>query len=364
MLKSIDRIPREFRWGLLFPILFLNGWLLFLLVDYVQPLMSMVLIAGLMAFIMEFPLVYLEHKGISRGWSLGMVFLLAIAIIVIVTLTLIPMLAHQLQALATALPAWLDSLESFLNQLDGWAVSQQLNINWSQLSSQLTNQLTDELQAVSSQIGPLLTGSFDSVLTTFFTLVFAVFLLLGGEQVYEGILSWLSPWWRNEFRTTFRDTFKAFIVGRLLLGVIYSVALVIIFGFMKVPLALLSGIILGMSSILPFFGTVSTVIIGGIYLVQNFWLGVKVIVVAFVLGQLNDVVLYPKLVGKAVDLNPVWLLIAVLIGFKLAGILGLLFATPIASFIKKMFNKKQVRQTNKRMVLATEGAYPNSEIDR
>ena len=344
MMSASLKIPRELRWGLFLPVFMLNLWMLFIAIDFVQPLFSILLTSSLLAFILDIPLKSLERRNVPRGLSIALVILLGVVGLALLGFTVIPRLIHDVQIIARDMPEWLNSFGDRLSVLDSWAVSQQLNINWSDLGEQLSIHVGKQLEDVGGGLLSVLFGSLNSALNVFFAFVFTIFLLLGGEQVCNGILSWLSPWWQHEVRTTFRKTFISFIAGRLLLGVILSFALAIIFMILGVPFAWLAGFVLGLTSILPFFGTVSTVVISGIYLVQDVGMGIRVLLVAFVLGQLNDAVIYPKVVGKAVDLNPVWLLIVVLVGFKVAGILGLLFAVPIASCIKKVYNKRQAER--------------------
>ena len=68
---------------------------------------------------------------------------------------------------------------------------------------------------------------------------------------------------------------------------------------------------------------------------QNLGLGLEVLVAVIIVGQINDNVVAPRMIGEMTGLNPVWLILALLIGGKLAGILGLLIAVPFASVIKK-----------------------------
>ena len=67
---------------------------------------------------------------------------------------------------------------------------------------------------------------------------------------------------------------------------------------------------------------------------QNFWLGVKVLLIAIVVNQVIENLLAPRILGELTGLNPVWMLISLDLGIKLGGVLGLVVAVPIASFIK------------------------------
>ena len=67
---------------------------------------------------------------------------------------------------------------------------------------------------------------------------------------------------------------------------------------------------------------------------QNFWLGVEVLGTAVAIDQVNSNFIAPRILGNLTGLNPVWVVISLLLGAKLGGLLGLLVAIPLASFIK------------------------------
>ncbi|MCZ0905221.1 AI-2E family transporter, partial [Microcoleus sp. HI-ES] len=67
---------------------------------------------------------------------------------------------------------------------------------------------------------------------------------------------------------------------------------------------------------------------------NNFWLGVTVLAVATVIEQIIESGVAPRLLGSFIGLNPVWILVALLVGVKVAGVAGLLVAVPMAGFIK------------------------------
>jgi predicted PurR-regulated permease PerM len=59
-------------------------------------------------------------------------------------------------------------------------------------------------------------------------------------------------------------------------------------------------------------------------------------VIALVLGQILDEVILPKVIGGIVGVNPIWLIIAVFLGARLGGVMGILLAVPVASVIKDL----------------------------
>ena len=111
---------------------------------------------------------------------------------------------------------------------------------------------------------------------------------------------------------------------------------------MQVPYAILFGCLIGMTTLIPYASAFTIILVSLLLALQNLGLGLEVIVAAIIVGQINDNVVAPRLIGEMTGLNPVWLILTLLIGGKLAGILGLLIAVPFASVIKESVD--QIRE--------------------
>jgi predicted PurR-regulated permease PerM len=117
------------------------------------------------------------------------------------------------------------------------------------------------------------------------------------------------------------------------------VALTPIFLFLRVPFALLFAIIIGISELIPFIGaTLGIGLVTLLVLLQNWLLVFPVAMVAIIMQQIKDNILAPKLLGNFIGLNPLWIFVAILMGFEIAGLLGTLVAVPIAGTIKGTFD--------------------------
>jgi predicted PurR-regulated permease PerM len=81
------------------------------------------------------------------------------------------------------------------------------------------------------------------------------------------------------------------------------------------------------------------IIISSLLALQNIWLGLKVLLVAIVVGQIIDNAIAPRLMSGMTGLNPAVVFISVLTGSQLGGLLGLLLAVPIAGFIKRIADR-------------------------
>ncbi len=323
------------RVGLLFPLGFLNGWLLLLLVDNIQPLFNILLTSTLLAFLLDFPIRFLEGRGLHRGWAVGVVLVLAVIVLTAIGIILIPILIKQLSDLISQLPSWASELESKVRELEQqWRPLQRSEFDLSRQQEAIIEQLQEALRSASGTFLSILSGTFQNTLNLFFTLVLTVFLLLGGETAWDGILKWLPPWWRTQISVHAPVKLRTFIGGQVAIAVGFGAVLAVAFTVLNIPLGLLFGFIIGLGSLIPFLGAVTQISVSLFLTIQNFWAGIKVFAIAFVIGQVVDQVVSPRVMGSIVGLNPVWVLISVFIGFRLAGVLGALLAVPVASIVK------------------------------
>jgi predicted PurR-regulated permease PerM len=118
-----------------------------------------------------------------------------------------------------------------------------------------------------------------------------------------------------------------------------TAALIPIFIILKVQFALLFAIIIGISQLIPIFGaTLGIGLVTMVLLLQNWWLALQVACVAIIFQQIKDNLIAPKLFGEFIGLNPIWIFVAILMGFEIAGLLGTLVAIPIAGTIKGTYD--------------------------
>jgi predicted PurR-regulated permease PerM len=338
MKESINKLPRQFSVGLIFPILFLNGWLLLLLAQQLQPLLSVLIAATLIAFLLDYPIRFLRERGVHRTIAVGVVLLLFLMILGTLVLFLGPIILQQANELLTRLPDWLKSGQQQLQSLENWAVAQQLPIDLSSTYSQLIERLTILLRSLTSQLLGLIFNTIGSIVNVFLTLVFSIFLVLRGESLWNGILSWFPKQWGSQIRESLPDNFERFIAGQVILAVIIGISQTTAQLILGVPLAQLFGFGIGAGSLIPFGGTACIILVSLLLALNNFWLGVKVLLIAIVINQICENVLGPRIVGELTGLNPVWMLISLDLGVRIGGVLGLLIAVPIASFIKATFD--------------------------
>uniref|UniRef100_A0A832H609 AI-2E family transporter n=1 Tax=Oscillatoriales cyanobacterium SpSt-402 TaxID=2282168 RepID=A0A832H609_9CYAN len=345
MIQSGLQLPKWLLLILLFPLLFLDGWLLIQLVKWLEPLVSTFVTAVILSFLLDYPIRFLEKKGVSRNLSTGLAILLALVIFSILASTLLPQVLQQSTEVTTRIPQWIESGRKQLQTFSESEFAQNFPTDLSRLVNQAIDTVAAQLQSLSGRTVGFIFSTAGSVANLLITLVLTIFLTLRGEQIWEGFLSWLPAVWQDYLRSSLRQNFEKYFAGQATLAVIASGILIVVFFLLRIPYALLFGLVIGLASFIPYGSTVATLVISTLVAFQNVQLGGEVLIAAVITGQIVDNVISPRILGEATGLNPVWLIFSLLIGAKLSGILGLLLAVPLASFIKRTFDKIRTDDT-------------------
>ncbi|RCJ42749.1 AI-2E family transporter [Nostoc minutum NIES-26] len=334
-MQSANKLPRWLTIGLAFPIAILNGWLLLQVVQYFQPLVSVCAAAILLAFVLNYPIQFLQAKGVKRNLAIGVVLLLTVVIVVALGITLVPRILQQLYELVNILPSWVDSGTQQLQTFQEWALSQQqLPINLSGLLTQVLDRLSSQLQTFTGQILGFAVDTINVVVNVLLAVVLTIYMILNGDRLWDGLYQWFPYHIGSQVRQLLREDFHNYFIGQATLGAVLGVTIILVFLALQVPLALLFGIVIGFFSLFPFGTGIGIAIVSLLVALQNFWLGVEVLVAAVAIDQVNSNFVAPRILGNLTGLNPVWVVISLLVGAKLGGVLGLLIAIPTASFIK------------------------------
>lgn len=362
MNESLNKLIRRLTVGLTFPLIFLNGWLLLVLAEKLQPLVGILIASTLIAFLLDYPIRFLEQRGLKRRWSGSLILLVFFLILTTLVLFLGPLIWQQANELVIRLPEWLKSGQKQLNNLNTWALDQQLPIDVSGTINQFIERFTIILRSLTTQLVGLTFTAIGSIVNILLALVFIIFIVFRGDSLWNGMLSWLPAQWGSQIRESLPQNFERYIVGQFTLATILAAAQTTALLVLGVPLAQLFGVVIGVASLIPLGGTATIIIVTFLLALQNFWFGFKVLITAVIVTQIVENVIGPRIVGELTGLNPVWMLISLDIGVKLGGPLGLLVAVPIASFIKISFDTIRTSQTFSLQPLIPEKIAPSTEV--
>ena len=326
-----------FKWlilTMLFPLAFLNFWLIFLFIKSFQALVTIFILATLLAFVLNYPVAFFQKVGVKRNYAIALVLISALVIFAVVGITLLPIILPQFNEMVKLLPQWIDISEQKIQLLDNWAISHGLKINFSQIIGQFTERLPDELENLTDKLFSIIVETIDSVSDILITVVLTFYILLDGPRIWAGIFKKL-PWsFTEKVQRSLQQNFQNYLLGQVTLASLMGFLLTAIFLVFQVQFGLIFGLGVGILSLVPFGDIASISLITLIIASHNFWLAVKVLAVAVVCDQLIDQAIAPRLLGRFTGLRPIWVLVALLLGTYIGGLLGLLIAVPIAGFIK------------------------------
>lgn len=321
--------------GITFPLIVINGWLGLELFRFFQPIFSILIAAAILAFLLNYAVELVTSTiGIKRGRAVLGVFLLAVSVLAAVAVVLVPIALTQLNELVKGLPSLIDSGNQQLIALQLWYQEQNIDVNIRGIAIQLTERLTGQLQSLTGKVLGFALDTVGSAVNLLLILVLTYYLLSYGDRIWKGIFQWFPTSWGGQVQKSLRLNFQNYYIGQATLASLSGVSVTLAFIAMQVPFSILFGLAIGIMGLIPFGGALTVSIISFVLALQNFWLGVKVLVTVIVIDQIIANVIAPRILGDLTGLNPVWILISLFIGLQIGGSLGLVIAVPVASSIK------------------------------
>ncbi|MEM9245030.1 MAG: AI-2E family transporter [Cyanobacteria bacterium P01_F01_bin.153] len=351
-MPSIRRLIRWFLLGLMMPLIFLNGWVMLQIFDYFQSILTIAIAAVLISFILGYPVSWLENSfssyGMKRPQAVFCIMALTVGVVAIGGVILTPLLLDQIQSLAEGLPVWINSSDREIRNFLRWLAQNNdymvnLDLQVESLLAEAITQVSAQVQNLTSQLLVLLLEAAGRVSEALITFVIVVYLLLRGDTLWDGIMSWFPPSLAGDVRRCVRQNFHNYYAGQATLAGLIGSTMLVLFLIMQVPFGLIFGLAIGVVAFLPFGAGISITVVSVLLAFKDIWLGVRVLIFAFALDQLIENAIAPRLLGRFTGLNPVWVLLSILAGFKVAGVLGVVIAVPLAGTIKSFADASHPR---------------------
>jgi predicted PurR-regulated permease PerM len=336
--ETLTPVARFLTITLFAPLLVLNGWAISAIFHYFHSLIVILVGASVLAFLLNYPVSWMQRQGAKREQVAILVFLLALSILLALGLTLVPLALIQAQQLVARIPELIDSGRSQLMILNEKVESFGLPINLDALVSQINDRVKGQLQGIAGQVLNLAVITVTSLLDFILTMVLTFYLLQHGDELWESLVYWLPVRFREAFSETVRLSFQNFFISQLILSTCMASALISIFLWLKVPFGILFGLTIGIMALVPLGGSVGIALTTLIVTLQDFWMGAKVLIASLIVQQILENFIAPRVLGSFTGLNPVWVLISVLTGARIGGLLGVIVAVPSAVVIKTILS--------------------------
>ncbi|MBD2006709.1 MULTISPECIES: AI-2E family transporter [Cyanophyceae] len=339
--------------GLSGPIIALNIWVLSQLFRYFEHLFAVLTIAAILAFLLNYAVRIFERFRLSRAQAVIVVLLLTLTFLAVVGVTLVPILVDQSVQLLKNIPDWLQESNQNLDYLDTWAKNRRLPLDLKGFSHRVSVRVENQVQALAGQAFGVALGTVSGLIDVVFVVVLAFYMLLYGDRLWFGLINLLPSQIGLPLSESLRLNFQNYFLTQLILGLFMVATLTPIFLILKIPYALLFGLLIGVAELIPFIGaTLGIGLVTILVMLQDFWLAIRVLSAAIFMQQIKDNFLAPKLMGDFTGLNPIWIFIALLMGGQIAGLLGVILSVPLAGTIKDTIDT--IRRLRQPPVVTTE----------
>jgi predicted PurR-regulated permease PerM len=290
----------------------------------------------MLAYILDPVASYLETRRMSRGNATIIIFLVFFSIIVLVGWIILPGIVSELSALRNNLnledPKTItQTIKNFIHNNIGFINVETMHID--EKITQFISFLTDELL--------LILGSMVSIVSYIVIVPFIIFFLLKDGRTMKKTFIYYVP--NKYFEMTLNVLHKIdqqlgwYLRGQFSEAFVVGLLSVFALWLLNVQYFTIIGIFAGLANMIPYVGPVAGAIPAIIVTMINGNDPIKIvyIVIAFAIIQLIDnILLQPVVLSKSVNLHPLIIVFAVLIGGQLFGILGMLLAVPTAGIIK------------------------------
>lgn len=278
----------------------------------------------------------------ARGISVAVVYIVALAILGATIFFAIPPLAKNLIELIGKLPAYYDNA---VNYIKSFAVDGKIaGISVSVLDDFTLSKLLSELDmgAISTYAqGVFAFGS--GVVRSCIAVIVSVYMLLSKESLTASVKRILFVFVPKKaagviekYTLIICDTFYKYIYSLLLDALIVGAACVIAFSIVGVPYAVLLGIAVGVSNLIPYFGAIiSGASVALITLMSGSPVkALIVIILIIVIQQIDGNIIQPKIVGVNVGIKPIYVLLAITVGGGLFGVGGMVVGVPVVAVLR------------------------------
>lgn len=315
-----------------------TGWVTLMALSYVGELISILLTATLIAFLLNYAVAGVR-SFLPRTTAAVLVYLVALLTVVFLTLTLAPPVFNQGRQLVNNLPSLLAEGQEQLSSFQIWSVQHNLpfNVNVRTLASQLLARVQAQAEAIASTGFGLVLGTFNWFIDLILIVVLSFYMLIDGERLWQGLTIILSPKIRGCLTESLQRNLQWFVTGQLLLGLFMAVTLTISFRVLHVPFFLLFAVFIGLMEVIPFVGAtlgIATVVIVVAFI--DWWLALQVLGISIALQQIKDNVIAPRIMGNLTGLSPVIILVSLLLGAQIGGLLGIILAIPLTGVVKSL----------------------------
>lgn len=339
-------------------------------------LISPFVVGAGIAFVFNVPMRAIERQladlhrpGFRRALSIALTILCMVLIIMFVIEMLVPQIRLTVESLSQTIPVFIEGLAAKLMvmmqdhpEMRDW-IQEALkleSLDWNGILKEtlgfLGNQVSTVMGSAVSVIGSVTGAIINGVVST----AFAIYCLARKEilarQGRRLLYSLISEQHADQVIRVLRltnSTFSNFISGQCLeaciLGCLFAVAMAIF----KMPYISLVSVVIAVTALIPVVGAFVGCILGAFFILVNNPIQALTFVIMFlIIQQLENNLIYPRVVGTSIGLPGMWVLVAVTVGGDLMGVGGMLLMIPVTSVIYALLREFTAKRLAERGIPA------------
>jgi predicted PurR-regulated permease PerM len=307
-------------------------YLLFL----IREVVGLVLIAVFFALAIAPAVNWLNDRKVPRWLAILLVYLGIGAGIFGIGLVVVPPIVNGVDDLSNDLPGYIDDLrknETFRDYDDKYDITQKLNEQADELPSRLGD--------AAGTLRDVTVGVFDRFVQLFSILVIAFLLLMDGPKILQFAYRQLPDEREARLRTVasdISDAISGYVFGNFVISVLAGLVTYVTLTILDVPFAAPLAVLFGFFDLIPLIGaTLGGILIAIVTAFVDFPVALIVWVVVMIgYQQIENYLIQPVVYGRTVQIHPLVVIVAVLIGAALLGVLGALVAIPAAAAVQSV----------------------------
>lgn len=319
-------------------------FILFYFLFLIREILAILFVALILSSAIDPWVDWMQKKKIHRGAAVLMIYLVLFGIIASVISLIVPPIIAQAVELSENFPKILDKIVSTFSAVKEYAVQHgildSLKNNFGTVSS--------NIQGATGSVFSTVSGIFGGIFSFFLVLVMTFYMVVEENAVKKIVWS-VAPAKNQVYVMNLINRMQTkiglWLRGQLILSLIIFSLTYIGLLILGVKYALVLALIAGMTEFVPYLGPILAAI-PGIFLAftQSPMLALFVAALYYIIQLVENNIIVPKLMQKVVGLNPIISIAVLLIGFKVAGVVGAVFSIPVATavnvFVTDVFENK------------------------
>lgn len=311
------------------------------IIVFASTLFTPILIAGILYFIFN-PIVRFLEKKLPRTLSILLIYLAFVALIVFVLSAVGPVFTKQVTDLFNSIPSYVKQIQIFIKQMSNsqwftWIMNQDF-VSVAKIESSIGEYLTSLPENITGSLSSVF-GVVTNIAITAVTVPFILFYMLKDGHRFPNLAVKILPdKYKNEGRKIFKDlyeTLAAYIQGQLIVCMFVGTACFIGFWIAGVKYALILGVIIAVTNIIPyvgpFLGATPAVIIAFLDSPTKAFIALIIVVAV---QQTDGNLLSPLIIGRRLNTHPLTIILLLIGAGSFGGILGMILAVPAYALLK------------------------------